>query len=140
METPPDTFSLGTIRDLLAANPGLLAPRQSLFASRGYRDALEKTFPLSAAEPRNPLFMGAASFSYEGIPVRTFDIPKQKVFDWSGCRAPSRAKRRHAKGIPQRVKITEHDVAYLVNEDALRSMRVGWERQMGKILFNGSTT
>lgn len=71
------------------------------------------------------------------MPIRTFDIPKQQRFDWSGCRSPSRAKRRHARGIPQRVKVTEHDVAYLVNEDALLHMRRGWERMTAKILYGG---
>lgn len=126
MTTPPGTFSMDTIRDLLAKYPELPAPRQSIFASRGFADALSTMFPLGRDEERaNPIYAG--SMSYLGIPIRTYDIPKQKVYDWSGCRSPSRARRRHARGIPQRVEITEVDVAYMVNEDALRLMQLGWE-------------
>lgn len=120
MATPPDTFSLDSIRTLLQAHPDLMSPRQSLFLSSGYRDAVKAEF--SVAES-NPLYQSA--MSYVGIPVRTFDIPKQKVYDWSGCRSPSRAKRRHARGIQQRVKITERDVAYLIDERALSSWWTG---------------
>lgn len=137
MATPSDTFSMDSIRDLLRDYPDLRTPRQSLFASRGFTDSLTAQFPVEPA-PTNPLYTGA--MSYLGIPIRTFDIPKQKVYDWSGCRSPSRAKRRHARGIPQRVKVTEHDVAYLVNEDAMRFMRHGWERMTAKILYDGIST
>lgn len=58
-----------------------------------------------------------------GLPVMTADLPKERVFDWSGCRSPARARRRYAQGHPQRVKITEHDVVYLIDRAAFRMGR-----------------
>lgn len=39
--------------------------------------------------------------------------------DWSGCRSPSRAKRRHAMGIPQRMVVREQPAMYLIDPDVL---------------------
>jgi len=94
-------------------------PQQSLMMSAGFHRALAKeTPPIIGTGERNPLFDGY-TLSYASIPIETFDIPPEQVIDWSGCRSPSRAKRRHARGIPQRIKIELRERAYLINKDAL---------------------
>ena len=129
-----NTLSLESVADLLANYEP--PPRQTFLLSSGYRDRLNAEFPLGgpAAAP-NPLYAG--TLSYSSIPMRVMDIPKQKVYDWSACRSPSRAKRRHAKGIPQRVKITEHDVAYMIGEQAKRDMSYRHDHWCAKLLFGG---
>ena len=102
-----------------------------------------------ALAPRldNPLLAGAtpgygaesATFNTDsgllfGMKVVVADVPPQITYDWSECRSPSRAKRRHARGIPQRVKIIKTDVAYLIDQAAL-DMGRDWERRAMKVLF-----
>lgn len=72
----------------------------------------------AAVMPHNPILTGGME-TYMGIDIIQADIPKRQVFDWSGCRSPARAKRRHAMGHPQRVKITETEVAYLIDRASL---------------------
>lgn len=54
--------------------------------------------------------------------------------DWSKCRSPARAKRRHAKGIPQRVRRVP--ACYMINgvmhihPDMARRMREHLSRQV----------
>lgn len=65
----------------------------------------------------NPLFAGSLRQTYAGMPVEFSDIlPTVIRYDWSDCRSPSRAKRRHARGIKTRVKIIHQDVAYLITK------------------------
>lgn len=42
----------------------------------------------------------------DGFGVRIIVSEKCVLYDWSSCRSPSRARRRHKRGFPQRVKIT----------------------------------
>ena len=110
-------------------------PQQSLLMSAGYRREISK---MSASSFKtgadNPILAGGLA-SYHQIPFHVVDIPKEKVLDWSGCRSPARAKRRHAKGYPQRVKITERDVAYLVDPRVLQGFQLGWERMAVKLMM-----
>lgn len=48
-----------------------------------------------------PKIGGPFPLMIDGMPV--FSIPPSYKEDWSGCRSPSRAKRRRARGFPQRV-------------------------------------
>ena len=111
-------------------------PRQSLLTSAGFRrEAVAAIKPAVPEVSNNPLFARYTQ-SFVGLPVETFDIPPEEVIDWSGCRSPSRAKRRHARGIPQRIKIEYRERAYLINRDAL-AMR--WGREMDARLFAAMT-
>ena len=74
-----------------------------------------------------------ADCSLFGMQIKIADIPAEKVFDWSGCRSPSRARRRHAQGHPQRVKITEREVMYLMDRRAME-FRDGWERRVSRMV------
>lgn len=130
-----DAFTMETMAELLK---NWKEPQtRSLLLSQGYRDKVETTFPLRSAEYRNPLYSGGLASPYLSMNVRVMDIPKQKVYDWSACRSPSRARRRHAQGIPQRVKITECDVAYIFDERVLTDFTRRWDRSVAKILFDG---
>lgn len=90
-------------------------PRQSLLASAGFKRELERLGDV-AAPSGNPLRVGYSQ-SYASVDIEPVNIPPDEVIDWSGCRSPSRAKRRHARGIPQRIRITYRDRAYLINRD-----------------------
>lgn len=98
-------------------------PQQTLLIPKRMRAALETEAAVS-----NPLVTG-----YLGVEV--FDIPPETVYDWSGCRSPARAQRRHKLGFQQRVKITTKDVAYLIDKDAMRRMTHAWERRCVKMLI-----
>lgn len=108
--------------DKLAFTPSMLEammrefqprPAQTLFASRGFLDQAQKEFKIIGGERSNPLFDGG--MAYNSIPYVTHEIPKKEVLDWSSCRSPARAMRRHKQGHPQRVKVTYEEVAYLIN-------------------------
>lgn len=60
----------------------------------------------------NPRHNGAMSSMF-GLNVVANEQCYREEFDWSVCRSPSRAKRRHAQGIRTRVKISHKPVAYL---------------------------
>lgn len=62
----------------------------------------------------NTLYVSPATF---GAIKRAAVLPPEEVFDWSECRSPSRAKRRYARGLLQRVKVAHNEVALLINED-----------------------
>lgn len=97
-------------------------PRQYLLASAGFRRELAKHAEFAAPrQSHNPLFEGYA-LSYGGISTEPIDIPPEKVIDWSGCRSPSRAKRRHARGIPQRIKVELRERAYLIDRNKLTAL------------------
>ncbi len=97
-------------------------PQKSLLMSAGFRQTLKRDFDLLLpASARNPILSGYTQ-SFMGIDIVPVDIPPEEVIDWSGCRSPSRAKRRHAKGIPQRIKIEYRERAFLIHRDALRRM------------------
>lgn len=111
----PTSFTADMIRDIAKALESY-TPRQSLLMSAGLRQALTKEPPLIV--PRgNPLL--ADYKTYAGFEVVPGNIPPEEVIDWSGCRSPSRAKRRHARGIPQRIRVEYRERAYLINRDAL---------------------
>lgn len=116
----PDAFSANMIEDIAKAMENY-QPRQSLLMSAGFRrEAMARIPAATSADQSNPLLAGyAITQSFMGVPVERFDIPPEEVIDWSGCRSPSRAKRRHARGIPQRIKIELRERAYLINRDAL---------------------
>ena len=136
MATPPDTFSLETLSKMLADFKEPAQP--SFLLSPGYRDKVAATFQIEGSKDRssNPL-RAVYTTEYASIPMEVYDIPKQKVYDWSACRSPSRAKRRHAKGIPQRVKITEHDVAYMFDKRCLQFMDQRYDDMVVKLLHGG---
>lgn len=93
-------------------------PRQSLLMTAGFRRQLTQSDTFKIAPDVNPLFNGYTQ-SYAGIDIIPANLPLEEVIDWSGCRSPSRAKRRHAKGIPQRIRIEYRERAYLINRNAL---------------------
>lgn len=132
----PSEFNSDMLKQMVKALEDFSPPpQQSLMMSAGFRRALAKEAPpIIGAGERNPLFQGYTQ-SYVGIPVETFDIPPEEVIDWSGCRSPSRAKRRHARGIPQRIKIQYLERAYLINRDALARMGAGLQRDLDARLF-----
>lgn len=132
MATPTDGFTPEMLKKMVQMVNEYREP-QSLFVSRGWRDALAaeaQTFKFkpSVTEAPNPLMAGYTT-SYASIPFDVVDIPPEEVIDWSGCRSPARAKRRHAKGIPQRIKIVYQERAYLVDTKAIENaMRIQFER------------
>lgn len=114
-------------------------PAPTFLLSSGNRDALRRAAgPTFDELNNNPLRDGLVN-SYHGFAVTVVDLPKEKVFDWSGCRSPARAKRRHARGYPQRVKITERDVAYLVDASVLRGFAHDFDRMAMKALMGDAT-
>ena len=133
----PTTFTADMLKDMAKALDEY-KPRQSLLMSAGFhREALAVLKPTVPEVRDNPLFGDyTTTRSLAGIPVETFRIPPEEVIDWSGCRSPSRAKRRHARGFPQRIKIEYRERAYLINRDAL-AMR--WGREMDARLFAAMT-
>lgn len=100
--------------------PGNMAAEFSKFPTR----------PNEVIAP-NRLTFGAGTSTYLGYDVRVADVPPRVDYDWSGCRSPSRAKRRHAIGHPQRVKITTTPVGYLISKDMINGM----ERRMMSTLM-----
>lgn len=132
MAIPTDGFTPDMLKKMMDLVKEYREPPR-LFVSRGWRDALAaeaRTFKLKSAttEAPNPLMAGYTT-SYASIPYDVVNIPPEEVIDWSGCRSPARAKRRHAKGIPQRIKITYRERAYLVDTKAIENaMRIRFER------------
>lgn len=96
---------------------------KSLLVSPRMADELAKHFKHERKPSERSPYDNFAGFttSYAGFPVETFDIPPEITYDWSDCRSPSRAKRRHARGIPQRVKVIKSERAFLISRgvDAL---------------------
>lgn len=142
MATPTDGFTPEMLKKMVEMVNEYREP-QSLFVSRGWRDALAAKVPVlkpSVTQAPNPLMAGY-TLSYASIPYDVVDIPPEEVIDWSGCRSPARAKRRHARGIPQRIKITYRERAYLVDRKAMADMmRVRFERMAyGEIMGKGAT-
>lgn len=127
----PSTFTADMLKDMAKALDDY-KPRQSLLMSAGFKREAMARFPLARPDVSdNPLIADyTTTQSFMGIPVERFDIPPEEVIDWSGCRSPSRAKRRHARGIPQRIKIELRERAYLVNRDALARLGAGMMRDM----------
>lgn len=128
MATPTDGFTPEMLKKMMeVVNEYREPPR--LFVSSGWRDALAVKVPIMRpAETPNPLMTGYTT-SYASIPLDVVNIPPEEVIDWSGCRSPARAKRRHAKGIPQRIKIVHRERAYLVDRKAIENaMRLQFER------------
>jgi len=114
----PTAFTADMLKEIAKALEDY-QPRQSLLMSAGFREALAKEAPaIIGTRQSNPLFTGCTQ-TYAGIDIVPHDIPPEEVIDWSGCRSPSRAKRRHARGIPQRIRIEYQDRAYLIDRRAL---------------------
>ncbi len=131
----PSTFTADMLKDMAKALDEY-KPRQSLLVSAGFRREAMAVIKPAVPEVRdNPLFAGYTQ-SFVGLPVETFNIPPEEVIDWSGCRSPSRAKRRHARGFPQRIKIEHRERAYLINRDALAK---SWGRELDARLFAAMT-
>jgi len=128
----PTAFTADMLKEMAEALEDY-QPRQSLLMSAGFREALAKEAPAIIGTGRsNPLIEGYTQ-SYAGISIVPADIPPEEVIDWSGCRSPSRAKRRHARGIPQRIKVEYRDRAYLINRRALALGREIDERLLAGI-------
>lgn len=102
--------------------------------SKSVRDQIITLRNDSSPRIDSPLLAGTTQHHLFGMPVVVADVPPLTEYDWSGCRSPSRAKRRHARGIPQRVKVVKTEVAYLIDQAAL-SMRRELERRAVKILY-----
>lgn len=110
----PTSFTSDMLRDMLKELE-YYRPQQSLLLSSGMRAQIEAAPPPLGD---NPIAVGYTQ-SYMGLPVETFEIPPEEVIDWSGCRSPARAKRRHAQGHPQRIKVTYRERAFLIDRRVL---------------------
>lgn len=128
-----------TIEDMLAALDQMKPafPSQTFLVSPKTRASLEAATFNSGPNviPSSPLAEYSIKKTFMGIGMEVHDIPPEVVYDWSDCRSPARAQRRHKLGYLQRVKITHKEVAYLVDKDALRRMTDGWERRAMKMLI-----
>ena len=122
----PGVFNSAMLEQMVKA-VGEFQPRHSFLMSRGMRERVEAEL-LTSRHIDNPIFVGATAF--QSLPVAVYDIPKEKRFDWSACRSPSRARRRFAMGHKQRVKITEHDVVYMFDP----KVRSGFADQMDRMV------
>lgn len=114
----PSTFTPDMLKQM--ADAVCDAPRsdfaRSLLMPKGMQRALiAHSEQLRAAPSNNPLLVGADMRTFMGYDVIVADVPPQIRYDWSECRSPARAKRRHARGIPQRVKVIRDEVAYLID-------------------------
>lgn len=132
----PTTFTADMLKDMAKALEDY-RPRESLMMSAGFRREVAARLPVVKPEISTDPLMSDYTIMQEfmGIPVETFDIPPEEVIDWSGCRSPSRARRRHARGIPQRIKIEYRERAYLINRDALARLGAGMARDLDARLF-----
>jgi hypothetical protein len=131
----PTAFTADILKDMLKQLE-YYQPRESLLMSSGYKREAMKTIPNAAPSYENPILNGYTT-TYLGLPIETIDIPPEEVIDWSGCRSPSRAKRRHARGIPQRVKVTYRERAFLFDKRALGDIRRRFDRMVVKMLYGG---
>lgn len=130
-QTP--TLSASAVAEMLK---GYRHRDEVLLVPRGMRSRLEVACHADASTiTDNPIYAGYSARTFCGFPVEVADIPREKVFDWSGCRSPARARRRYKQGHQQRVKISERDVAYLVGKRAVYEMAVAWERRCVKMIF-----
>jgi hypothetical protein len=131
MATPTDGFSGDLLKQIMQSIKSIEInqPRQSLLASAGFkRDLVKHAELIKAPTDANPLMAGYTQ-SFAGIEIVPMTIPPEEVIDWSGCRSPSRAKRRHARGIPQRIKVEHRERAYLIDREAIASsMAMRFER------------
>lgn len=131
----PSVFTSDVLKDIMKTLDDF-HPRQSLLMSAGFRKSLAKESPpIIGTVQSNPLLQGYTQ-SYHGIEVVPVDIPPDEVIDWSGCRSPSRAKRRHARGIPQRIKIEYRDRAYLINREALARLGRDMDARMIAAIYD----
>lgn len=120
MAIPTSTLTAETLAEMMKAAVDYMPRFDSVFASKGALTGLVKLRQDAAPSLfEQDLLSRGGGLTFMGIDVIQADIPKRKVFDWSGCRSPARAKRRHAQGHPQRVKVTEEDVVYLVDKSRL---------------------
>lgn len=132
----PSTLNADMLKEMAKALEDF-RPRKSLMMSAGFRREAAARLPVVKPETStNPLLSDyTITQQFMGIPIEPFDIPPEEVIDWSGCRSPSRAKRRHARGIPQRIKIEYRERAYLINRDALARLGAGLVRDLDARLF-----
>lgn len=131
--TTPTRINADMLKDIARAL-GDYKPRQSLLMSAGYKREVMAHARANAPSYDNPLFAGYTQ-TYMGLPVETFYIPPEEVIDWSGCRSPSRAKRRHARGIPQRIKIEYRERAYIIDRDVMTGIGAAMARDFEALLF-----
>ena len=61
----------------------------------------------------NPVLQGFMRLQ-DGMPIVVNPTLTVRHFDWSKCRSPSRARRRHRKGHPQRVTVTWKPLAFVM--------------------------
>lgn len=109
-------FTIDVLRDALALMQTARPPQTLLISDRMRQEMVRRHLDASLYGRLDPKPLPTA---FMGTPVETMSIPPEKVYDWSGCRSPARAKRRHAQGHPQRVKITLVERAYLVDRNAI---------------------
>jgi hypothetical protein len=129
----PTAFTADILKDMLKQLEEY-QPRESLLMSSGYKREVMKTIPSAAPNYDNPI-LGGYTMSYMGLPIENIEIPPEEIIDWSGCRSPSRAKRRHARGIPQRVKITYQERAFLIDKRVISDFRNSFDRMVVKALY-----
>lgn len=126
------------MEDMLAAIAKCEAqPMQTLMISRGLMRSMENAaLNLEPTRTRNPIFDGYRTrTTFMGFGVEVAEIPPETVYDWSECRSPARAQRRHKMGKPQRVKVGTRDVAYLVDKKAIGRISDAWDRHAIKMLI-----
>lgn len=114
----PSTFTpdmLNQMADAIRDAPRSDFARSILMPKGMQRALVAHSEQLKPIPSDNPLLAGADMRTFMGYDVIVADVPPQIRYDWSGCRSPSRAKRRHARGIPQRVKVIRDEVAYLID-------------------------
>ena len=129
------TFTADMLKEMMKAVEDYRSS-QSLFVSGGMRRQMEATVRSNAPTlTDNPILSGYTESFLGIIPFETVDIPPEEVIDWSGCRSPSRAKRRHARGIPQRVKITYRERAFLLDKSVLTDFAIRFDRMAVKMLL-----
>jgi hypothetical protein len=129
----PTAFTADILKDMLKQLEDY-QPRQSLLLSAGYKREAMRVIPSAAPSYDNSIFNGYTQ-SYMGFPIEAVDISPEEIIDWSGCRSPSRAKRRHARGIPQRVKITYQERAFLIDKRVISDFRNSFDRMVVKALY-----
>lgn len=141
----PTAFTSDMLREIvrdmdkLADGAGYGAsPMKSLLVSRGARERMMAEFRAAAPVSTGDQLVSGFTQTFMGIPIEAVDIPPEEVLDWSGCRSPSRAKRRHAQGKPQRVKATYRDRAFLVDRRALMGLGRDLDRMMVQAFFDES--
>lgn len=126
------SFSLDELQDMIAKEADGYRGPSRLLMSSAMEQELKKEAKSYMYSPDYNLTEVRALTHFMGLPVTVTDaLPDAITYDWSGCRSPSRAKRRHARGIPQRVKITKQPVAWIMERNLLSP----YERDVMRTLY-----